>query len=207
MLTRKEFFSIITISIVLGLMISLVESWNLLWTTTLFVFIAILVNVIAKKVIAYYLDLDINIKIWEVKQFWVKKHMHSKNPILAGIFIPLIIKFLSVGLINWMACLTFDASGKTYRAAQRHGIYSFYEVSEEEIGWIAASGIVASIIFGVIFYLIGAEALSKISFTYAFFNMIPLFDLDGAKIFFGNITLWTFLAIVSILGALATFVI
>ena len=207
MLTKREFFSVIIISILLGLVISLVESWNLLLTTTLFVFISIFVNIAAKKVLAYYLDVDIETKIWEIKQFGYKKHLHSKSPIQAGIFVPLIIKFITVGFVNWMACLTFDASGKVYRAARRHGIYSFSEVSEEEMGWIASAGIVASILFSVVAYMINQESLARISMTYAFFNIIPAFDWDGAKIFFGNVTLWSTLAVITLLGFVATFVI
>ncbi len=207
MFTRKEIFSILVISIVLGLIISLVETLNIFLTTTLFVFIVIAVNVLAKKIMSFFLDIDIEVKIWEIKQLWVKKHMHFKNSVQVGIFIPLIIKFVTVGLVNWMACLTFDASGKVYRAAKRHGIYSFSEVSEEEMGWIAAAGIVVTLLFAVVFYFIGQGTLSRLSIVYAFFNMLPLFDWDGAKIFFGNVTLWSFLEIITLLALAATFVI
>jgi hypothetical protein len=207
MLTRKELFSIAVVSLVLGLVISLVGSISLLLTTTFFVFIVIIVNTLAKKVFGFFLDIDIEVKIWEIKQFWVKKHMHFKNSVQAGIFIPLIVKFVTVGLVNWMTCLTFDASGKVYRAARRHGIYSFSEVSEEEIGWIAAAGIIATLIFAAIFYIIGQGTLTRISIIYAFFNMIPAFDWDGAKIFFGSMTLWSFLAIITLIALAATFVI
>ncbi|MBU2612610.1 MAG: hypothetical protein KKB62_02730 [Nanoarchaeota archaeon] len=207
MLNRKEFFAVVIISIVLGLIISLVKDVNIFLMTTLFVFIAIIANIIAKKIFSFYLDTDIEIKIWEIKQFGVKKHLHFKNFIQAGIFVPLIVKFISVGLINWMACLTFDASGKVYRAAKRHGIYSFSEVSEEEMGWIASAGIITNILLSIVAYLVGAEVLAKISMTYAFFNIIPAFDWDGAKIFFGNVTLWSFLAIISLMGLIATFAI
>ncbi|MBS3084803.1 hypothetical protein J4411_02720 [Candidatus Pacearchaeota archaeon] len=207
MLTRKEFLSILIISIVLGVIISLVENEIIFLKTTLFVFIVILVNTAAKKAAGFYLDTDIEVKIWEMKQFWVQKHIHAKNYIPVGIFAPLIVKFISIGLINWMACLTFDASGKVYRAARRHGIYSFSEVSEEEMGWIAASGTVVTILFAVLAYLIGQETLTKISLAYAFFNIIPAFDWDGAKIFFGNVTLWSFLAVISLIGLVATFAI
>src|SRR3989344_8132352 len=146
MLTIKEFFSIIIVSLILGAMVSLVRSIDAFLVTSFFVLIAIFINVASKKLFSYYLDTEIEIKIWEIKQFWVKKHLHFKRPLLAGIFVPLIIKFISVGLINWMSCLTFDASGKVYRAARRHGIYYFSEVSEEEMGWIAASGTVVTIL-------------------------------------------------------------
>ena len=207
MLTIKEFFSIIIVSLILGAMVSLVRSIDAFLVTSFFVLIAIFINVASKKLFSYYLDTEIEIKIWEIKQFWVKKHFHFKRPLLAGIFVPLIIKFISVGLINWMACLTFDASGKVYRAARRHGIYSFSEVTEEEMGWIAGFGIIMNLLLAVVAYLIGQETLAKISITYAFFNMIPAFDWDGAKIFFGNIPLWSFLAILSAVAMIATIVI
>lgn len=207
MLNSKEFLSVIIVSVVLAIIVSLFESVNLFFMTLLFVFLVIVINVAAKKVFSYYLDTDITIKTWEIKQFWVKKHMSFAKPIPMGIFMPLIIKFISVGLINWMACLTFDASGKVYRAAKRHGIYSFSEVTEEEMGWIAGAGIVANLIFAVLAYMIGQEGLAKISITYAFFNMIPAFDWDGAKIFFGNIPFWAFLAVLSSLAMIATIVI
>ncbi|PJE81404.1 hypothetical protein COU58_02895 [Candidatus Pacearchaeota archaeon CG10_big_fil_rev_8_21_14_0_10_32_42] len=207
MLRLKELFSIIIVTIILGIVISLVESLNLFLMISLFVFLAIFVNVAAKKIFSYYLDTEIEVKIWEMKQFGIKKHLHFRKPILAGIFAPLIIKFVSVGIINWMACLTFDTSGKVYRAAKRHGIYSFSEVTEEEMGWIAGAGIIANLLFAVVAYMIGQESLAKISITYAFFNMIPAFDWDGAKIFFGNIPFWSFLAIISSIAMIATIVV
>ncbi|OIO41290.1 hypothetical protein AUJ61_00275 [Candidatus Pacearchaeota archaeon CG1_02_30_18] len=207
MLTKKEFFSIIIVTLLLGVIISLLESLNLFLVTFLIIFLIIFINIAAKKILAFYLDTDIETKIWEVKQFGYQKHLHFKENIQAGIFTPLIIKFLSVGLINWMACLTFEASGKTYRAARRHGIYSFSEVTEEEMGWIAGAGIIATLIFAVIGYVIGQETFAKLSIMYAFYNMLPLFDFDGAKIFFGNITFWSFLAIITLIGVFATILI
>jgi len=207
MLTKKEFFSVIIISLVLGIIISLFESINLFLTTTLIIFLVIIINISAKKIAGYYFDTDIEIKIWEIKQFGYKKHHYFKKPIQAGIFIPLIIKFLSVGLINWLACLTFEASGKVYRSARRHGIYAFSNITEEEIGWIAGAGIIANLLFAIIGYFIGQETFAKISLFYAFFNIIPAFDWDGAKVFFGNIPFWSFLAILSSIGILATIMI
>jgi len=203
MITKKEIFSVITISIVFGVIISLVETINLLLIATLISFLIISINLLAKKITAFYLDIDIETKIWEVKQFWVKRHHHFRKPVQMGIFIPLVLKFLSVGLINWMASLTFDASGKTYRAARRHGIYSFSEVTEEEMGWIAGAGIIVTLVFGAIGYMIGQETFAKLSIMYAFYNMFPLFDLDGSKIFFGSIPFWSTLAVITCLGVLS----
>ena len=204
MINKKEFFSVITVSLLLGIIISLFETVNLFLTTSLIVFLIISINLLAKKIFSYYLDIDIETKIWELKQFWVKKHLHFKNSVQFGIFLPLILKFLTVGLLNWMACLTFDASGKTYRAARKHGIYSFSEVSEEEMGWIAGAGIIATLIFAIIGYMIGQETFAKLSIMYAFYNLFPIFDFDGSKIFFGSIPFWATLAVITCIGVLAT---
>lgn len=205
MINQKELFSIITVTLVLGILVSLVESFEIFIVTIFSIFIIILINTITKKIVSYSLDTDIEIKIWELNRWGYKTHHRFKSFIQAGIFIPILIKFFTMGLLNWMACLTFDASGKVYRAARRHGIYSFSEVTEAQMGWIAGAGIITNIIFSIIAYTLGFETFAKLSLTYAFFNMIPIYDLDGAKIFFGSITFWSFLAIISSLGMLSTF--
>lgn len=210
MITRKEIFSILTTAVLFAIIITLFSSPMDLLTMFVIVFVVIFINVLSKKVIGFYLDVDIEHRIWSLKQWGIKKHFRFKDYVQAGIFVPLIIKFLTYpfwGGINWLASLTFDASGKVYRAAKRHGIYWFSEVTEEEMGWIASTGILASLALGFIGYMIGQETLAKISITYAFFNMIPIYDLDGTKIFFGSKVLWSVLAIVTSLAFVATFVV
>lgn len=207
MLNKKELISILSITIVLGIIISLIETWEIFGWTVLSVFGVILVNIITKKITAHYLATDVEIKTWEWRKYGYKKHQKFKSPLQFGILIPLIIKFLSVGLINWMACLTFEVKGKVYKAAKKHGIYSFSEVTEKEMGWIASAGIWANFVFAAVGYLTGATMFANISIAYAFYNMMPISNLDGAKIFFGSIPNWAFLAIVSTLGFLASIVI
>jgi Zn-dependent protease len=109
---------------------------------------------------------------------------------------------------TWMASLVFDVKAKAYHAAKRHGMYSFSEMTEEHIGKIAAAGIFANLFLAVLFYLIGGDfgtLFAKLNIWFVFFNMIPLSDLDGNKIFFGNIILWSFLAVITLIGLAATF--
>jgi len=73
-------------------------------------------------------------------------------------------------------------------------------MTEEHIGWIAAAGIAANLLFAVVGYLIGFSELARISIYFAFFNMLPLSDLDGNKIFFGSRILWSFLAALVLIG-------
>lgn len=209
MLNQKEMISIASITILLGILVSItpssegIWSWNLLFITTGLVFLAIMINVIAKKIASFYLDTEIEILTWEFGKFGYKKHQKFKKPILAGIFIPLLVKFFSVGILNWMACLTFEVKGKIYKAAKRHGIYAFSNVTEEEMGIIAGIGIMANLLFALIGYLIGSPELAKINLSFALYNLIPLSNLDGSKIFFGGKILWVFLATIT---AIATFI-
>ena len=89
-----------------------------------------------------------------------------------------------------MASLVFDIKPHVYRAAKRHGLYSYSEVNESHIGTIAAAGVLTNLVFAVIGYLLGFAYFSKINIYFAFFNMLPISELDGNKIFFGNLLLW-----------------
>ncbi len=66
-------------------------------------------------------------------------------------------------------------------------------MSENHIGAIAAAGIIVNLVFVLIGYLIGYEEFAKLNLYYVLFNMLPISDLDGNKIFFGNLITWTVL--------------
>ena len=107
-----------------------------------------------------------------------------------------------------MASLVFDVKAKTYRAAKRHGLYRFSEMTEDHIGYIASAGIFANILLAIITYFIGLPIEMNfvvLSIYYIFFNMIPVSDLDGNKILFGNMVLWAFLATLSLISLIAIF--
>ncbi len=202
MLNKKEIIAIISATLVLGIIISLLQTWEIFFITTGLVLIVILINVTTKKITSFYLDTELEISLWEFIRYGYKKHQHFKKPIPAGILIPLAIKFLSVGLLNWMACITFEIKGKVYRAARRHGIYSFSEITEKEIAWIASAGIIANIIFALVGYLTGYLGFAKLNLGFAFYNLIPISNLDGAKILFSNRIIWITLAIITSIGVI-----
>ena len=182
---------------------------NLFLKTLLFVFLVIIINLIAKKLMGYYFEAEVETKIWEMERYGflgaiTKGFYHPsqkfKQAIPLGAIMPLVVKVLSVGYINWMASLVFDVKAKKYRTAKRHGFYSFSEMTEFHIGLIAASGILANLFFAVIGYLIGATEFARLNIFYALFNMIPISDLDGNKIFFGSMIIWSFLASIVLIG-------
>lgn len=210
MLNKKEIGSIIIITIILAFALSLVKSMEIFLYTLLSVFLILIINIIAKKIASYYLESKIDIGLWEIKQYWFKKHWHFKKAFPAGAFFPIILTVLSMGIFTWLACLTFEVKPKAYRVAKKHELYSFSEMTEWHIGLIAAAGIFTTLIFAIIGYFIGlpsAMNFVKLSIFYAFFNMLPFSSLDGNKIFFGNIVLWSFLAILTLIGVAYIFIV
>ncbi len=202
MLNRNEIITIVIVTLILAFTISLIETVEIFLYALLAVFLILIINIAAKKVASFYLDSEIEIKLWEIMRFGFKPKRHFKRPFPSGAFFPVISKIFLFPIHNfiWMASLVFDVKPKIYRAAKRHGLYSFSEMTESHLGLIASAGIIASLISAVIGYLIGFPDFAKLSIYYAFFNMLPISNLDGNKIFFGNIVLWSFLASIVLIG-------
>jgi len=200
MLTKKETITIVMVTLVIGFAISLMESVKIFLYASLFIFLIILINLVAKKVTSYYYDSNIEIKLWEIKRYGYRAGYYFKNPIPAGVIIPLITTALSLGYITWLAPITFDVKAKIYRAAKRHNLYKYSEMTEYHLAHIAAAGIIANLIFGIIGYLINQPQFAQFNLYYAFYNMIPFSDLDGSKIFFGSLVLWISLATIVLIG-------
>jgi hypothetical protein len=204
MLNKKEFSAILLATLAIGTIVSInvesIEIWQKTFLKTfLIVFSVIIANIAAKKIAAHYFGADIKIKLWSFRRFMYvdkkriygyKPHQKLKSELPAGFFFPLIIKFLTVGLVNWMGCLSFEAKGTIYRTARKWQLFQFLDVTEKEMAWISFTGIIINVIIAIATNLIGLPLLSKISLQYAFFNSLPIGTLDGMKMFFGNKTLW-----------------
>lgn len=201
----KEIAIIIAVSLVLGVALSLIKSLELLLYVTLSAFIIIMINSLVKKATAYYFESEIEVKLWEIKKYGFRSKEHFKRPFPIGVILPILTTAISVGYVVWMACLIFDTKAKVHKAAKRHGLYSFSEMTEFQIGIIAAAGIFINLVIALVAYFIGLPPemnFVKLSILFTVYNMIPIGNLDGNKIFFGNLTLWSFLAAIC-LAALA----
>ncbi|MEK6897879.1 MAG: hypothetical protein AABX28_00810 [Nanoarchaeota archaeon] len=200
MLTRKEILTIVATAIIISASMSFLKSWTAFFEALAVVFSVVMVNIGAKKISAFYFDSEIENKIWEVQRYGFKPKDYFNKPFPAGIFLPLITSLLTLRYFVWLAVFVFDIKPKIYRAAKRHGLYSFSEISEYHIGMIAAAGITANIIFSILMYFVGLPEFAKISVYYAFFNILPISDLDGNKIFFGSFVTWSLLVSLIFVG-------
>lgn len=194
MFNRKEVWSILIVGLVLGICLSVLDVGSFFLNFGL-ILVVIFINVFTKKIFAYYLDSKIEFNIWSLRQYGFKLHQKFRTPIYLGLLLPLVLVGFSKGLFTWMGCLVFDIEKRTSRAARRHGLYTFSEVTEEHSGLIAFFGILLNLIFAWIFYLIGFSNFASLNLYYAAFNLIPFSDLDGNKIFFGWYALWWLSAI------------
>jgi Zn-dependent protease len=208
MISKGEIAVILIVAVVLAFTTTLIETVDKFSIALVSISIILIFNVFAKKLTAYYLDSEIETKLWQIERFGFRPHWRLKKPFPAGVFIPIIITFITlpftavfqIGYVKWMATLVFDVKAKVHRVAKRHGLYSFSEMTEYHLGLIAASGIVINLIAALIGYFINQPEFAKLNIYFAFFNMLPLSDLDGNKIFFGSLIMWTFLAAIVLVG-------
>ena len=206
MINRKELTVIVISLIILSFSVAFVKDITSpvnFGYLLLSIFLILGVNIVAKKIASFYLDSEIEIKLWEIERYGFKPSRYFKRPIPAGIIFPLAISLITIGQIKFLASLVFDVKPKTYRAAKRYGLYTFSEMTEFHIGLIAAAGIAANLLFAVVGYLIGlpsAMNFSALSVYFALWNLLPFSDLDGNKIFFGSLILWAFLAALTLVG-------
>lgn len=209
MINKKEILTIILMTLLLAFAMNLLSDWSNFLIVLLSVFLTISLNITAKKAIAYYLDSEIEIKLWQIRQFGFRPEQRFKRPFPAGAFLPIISKIIFFPFKNfiWMASFIFDIKPKTYKASKRHGLYTFSEVTESQIGLVAAAGIAVNLVLAILGYFLGFTTFAQINIYYALFNMLPLSELDGNKIFFGNIVLWSFLATLTLIGFLLSILI
>ena len=211
MLNLKEIPIVVITSIVLAFSLTLVRTsyFGLGYLITLgLVLLVLLVNIFAKKITAYYYESKIEIRLWEMQRYGFKPHKKLKKPFPVGILFPILSTIFLFPLrgIVWMASIVSDIEPEVYSAAKRHSLYTFSEIPEKHIGIIAASGVIANLVFAFLGYLIGATDFSRINIYYAFFNLIPISNLDGNKIFFGSLLLWAILGFISVLSLVYTFI-
>ena len=200
MFNKKEFTPIAIILVILTISISFLKSWNAILYSFITIFFVLAINILAKKISSYYLDSEIKINLWTIKRYGFKPNYHFRNEFQSGAIFPLLFSVLSFGTMTWLACLVFDVKAKTYMAAKRYGLYSFSEMTEYHLALIATAGIITNLIFAIIGYFLGFPTFAKLNIYYAFFNMLPISNLDGNKIFFGSIILWSFLAAITLVA-------
>jgi len=208
---EKKEVSIIIITIVLMSLILLLheKSSNFLWIAIISAII-ILVSVFCKKLTAKIIDIKIEHKFWQVERVWFGKGRHLKNPVPAGIITPALFPLLPY--LKWVcfSFLQFESKALPGKAVKKYGTKRFSSVTEFDLSMISFYGILGVLIISILAKLTTTSfpslqliLLSKYSLYYAIWNILPISQLDGAKLFFGSSRLFFFTLI---LLAISTFI-
>jgi len=151
----------------------------------LYFIIIFLVYISAKKAAAYYLQASVETKIWQFQRYGFKEKQYFKTPIPVGIILPFILSILTLGNFYWLAATQSEISARKSRVIKKHDFYSYSEMTEWHIGLIPAAGIFACLILAFVAYFLNQGDLGRLAIFFACFNLLPISNLDGTKIFFG----------------------
>lgn len=204
MITLREIGSLILALIILAFANSFIDFNKFLYSLVFFAII-LTVYVAAKKFAAWYVECKEEIKILTFQRYGVYERSFLKTPIPMGLILPFALTILSLGWVKWFAVLESTVEGTTARAARRHDIYSYSELTEWHLAVVSGAGIFSMFLVAIFSYLLNFPELSRLSIYFAAFNMLPLGKLDGVRVFFGSRPMFTILWILNILGLVYAF--
>jgi len=199
-LTKKEIAWIIVAIIILGFVIEFSTAFTLTATGFIYAAIIILTSILIKNLAADYFYVNIEHKIWELEQWWWTKRSHFKKPIPLGLILPFFIAFVSIGSMKVMAILQFNGKPSKKKLLKKRGTVKKSGVNDSDLAFISAWSLWGLVLLAIIASIIKQPELARYAIYYGFWNMFPVSQLDGAKLFFGSFINWFLLAIVYIIS-------
>jgi len=206
--TKKE----VILILLFALIASFISFMPLIPTTPfpiflrVFVFLIILTSSIsAKKLVSKKYSIKIEHSLWKFQRYGFKKKYKFKNPIPLGIIFPIALGFLSLGILKPFSFFQYDAENIPSRRLLKSRGSRYQrkeEINESDLAYTSTAGFCILLIIAVfgwlikpIFPLFGYE-ITKYSIYYGIWNLLPIGQLDGIKIFFGSFILWFFIAFI-----------
>lgn len=171
----------------------------------LFAALIIIVSVLFKKTMAYFLETDVEHRIWSWSRWGLHKQDRLSTEVPVGIILPLFASLLSLGTLKLAAFLTYETTiKKTYpsRSFGRDATYHYLSLTDWHNALIGGAGIIGVLLLSLISYFLpfdNIETLARLAAFYAFWNLLPLSTLDGSHILFGSRILWSTLALLTLI--------
>jgi len=201
------FVAVLLMFVIFGLETILRGDPLMLFKVFVFSFIVIFSGVLARKIMAYLVDAGVEHRVWHFYRYGIRPRWHFDKEVPFGIIAPLFFTIFSLGYMKVATLLTYETKASKYRAAKRFGHYSYKAMTDWHNGLVGVAGIVVILLIALISYFIpGAELLAKMCAYYALVNMIPLSNLDGTQIFFGNRILYSVLGVITLIFAAYAFI-
>tara|TARA_Y100000034_G_scaffold97974_2_gene119831 strand:+ start:858 stop:1487 length:630 start_codon:yes stop_codon:yes gene_type:complete len=193
--TKKEFVWVIVAIIILGFIIEFSEAHTITFKGFIYAAVIIFTSILIKNLAADYFYLNIEHKVWEIKQYWFTARGHFKKPIPFGLILPFFIAFVSIGTMKIMTILQFNGKPSKKKILKKRGSQRKEEANESDFAFISAWGFWGLIILAIISSLIKQPELAKYALYYGTWNLLPISQLDGSKLFFGSLANWILLVI------------
>ena len=194
MFRLKETLYVVLASLVIGYVVSLSDFSFEAWGKFSLLGLAILLtNIIAKKLVAYYLGCEVEVFPWQIQRFWIYKNSYFKSPVPVWLLWPVFVAWMTAGRIWWLVVLNFEVLAKKSKISKK-----FAELTEWELALIAASGIIANLIVAAASQAYGFVEFRNMNLWFVFFNMLPFAGHDGGKIFFGGRFFYVFMLTIAL---------
>lgn len=215
MVSKRE-----VISIILGIIIfTLLIAYNnnrveisILLKSAIISIVIILVSVLAKKITARNIDTKLEIKILEFKKYWITRRSEFKKAIPSGVFLPLLLAFLSSGFVKFLTFFQFELEALPSKSTKRYGVRRFSTVMDWDYALVIFYNVLALLALSIICdyfstsIILPFKEISKYSIYYLLYNMIPLGKIDGLKLYIGSRPLYLFsLILILITGLVVLF--
>lgn len=189
MFSLKEFIFILLASAVVGYVIGFPLTSYISWFQFSLLGLSILlINILAKKLAAFKLGCEVEIKPWTVRRYWFRRTDYFGFGLPAWLIWPILVVWLSLGRVWWLTLTGFEVFATRKRAGRK-----FAELTEWNMALIAASGIAANLLAAIISFSLGYNLFTVVNLWFVFFNMLPFPAYDGGRILFGERLFWVFM--------------
>ncbi len=195
---RKEVGALLIAAIVLGIVFGFddgLETFQLgHWTANFifyacFAFMLLALFYITTKKKAEKHGSEINIGIWGIKRVGLRKSFELKRDLPLGIILPLLIAFVSYGVIPFAATLETKIKGIKLRRINK----KFKRVSDIELATIQLAGPLMLMWAAILINIIAPKnPLVFMALTISLCQLLPLAGLNGLWLYYGSPLMYTF---------------
>ena len=163
--------------------------------------IIILAWVFGKKLTSSMYDTKVEHTCLTFQRYWYSKRGYFKKPFPIGLLVPFVLSFLSLGYLKVPLLLQTEVTDvPKKRLLKRKGSYKKSEINEKNIAFSVVWGFWFLIFLSILALIFKQPSLAKYSIMYGFWNLIPIGQIDGNKLFFGSFPNWVILVIAYIIS-------
>jgi Zn-dependent protease len=151
--------------------------------------VIILVNVVAKKITAHYLEVNSSVHIWDFRQYWFAESWKFARPAPIGLLLPPILIVFTYGAIKWLGMLQTEFEAKLTKLIRKRKPWSYPGLRNLDVSLILLAGFLANIILALLAVKLSPQ-LAALTLLYCFYNLIPIGKLDGFQLLVNNRALY-----------------